>query len=53
MTVFLDVPIETLHKRVAARNANLPAEVSNISAEELNEWATGFQPPTEEELTQP
>lgn len=50
-TVFVDAPIETLHKRVATRNLNLPPGTFSISAEELDEWAVLFEPPTSEELT--
>jgi predicted kinase len=50
-TVFIDTPIETLQERVAQRNRNLPPGTFSISAEELNEWAAIFEPPTHEELT--
>lgn len=49
-TIFLDVPLETLHERVAARNHNLPAGTFHISAEELDEWAAVFEPPAGDEL---
>ena len=49
-TVFLDAPIETLHQRVAQRNLDLPAGTFSISAEELDEWAALFEPPTHDEL---
>ena len=44
--VFLDVPIETLHERVAQRNRSLPTGTFRISAEELDEWAASFEPPS-------
>lgn len=50
-TVFVDAPIETLHKRVAQRNLNLPPRTFSISVEELDEWAALFEPPTHDELT--
>ena len=49
-TVFLDEPIETLQERVARRNLDLPPGSFRISAEELDEWAAIFEPPTEDEL---
>jgi len=51
-TVFLDAPIETLHERVAHRNLNLPSGTFSVSADELDEWAALFEPPTHEETTQ-
>lgn len=48
-TIFLDAPIETLHERVARRNLDLPPGTFSISAEELDEWAALFEPPTREE----
>ncbi len=50
-TVFVDAPIETLHRRIAKRNLNLPPGTFSISVEELDEWATLFEPPTDDELT--
>ena len=52
-TIFLDVPIETLKERVAKRNEQLPSAAFRISAEELDEWATIFEPPTSEETAEP
>lgn len=49
-TVFLDAPLETLHVRLADRNRDLPPGTFHISAEELDEWAAIFEPPTDEEL---
>ena len=51
-TIFLDVPIETLHKRLADRNANLPLGAFRISVQELNEMAARFEPPTPDESTE-
>jgi len=48
-TIFLDVPIETLHDRLAERNANLPPGDFRISVRELNEMAALFEPPTPDE----
>lgn len=51
-TLFTEVPIETLKARLAERNQNLPPGTFSISADELDEWASLFEPPTEEELTE-
>ena len=48
-TIFLDVSIETLHERLADRNANLPAGDFHISVQELNDMAARFEPPTPDE----
>lgn len=50
-TVFLDAPLATLHERIARRNQDLPPGTLRISAEELDEWAARFEPPTHAELT--
>ena len=50
-TIFLDVPIETLHERLADRNLNLPVGDFRISGEELDDWAALFEPPTPDETT--
>lgn len=49
--VYTKAPIETLHKRISERNRSLPPGTFHISAEELDEWAALFEPPTEDELT--
>ena len=49
-TIFLDIPIEVLHERVAKRNRNLRSGIFHISPEELDGWAAAFEPPTPEEL---
>lgn len=49
-TILLDVPMETLHQRVAARNHDLPPGTFRISPEELDAWAAIFEPPTPDEL---
>jgi len=51
-TVFFDEPIETLHQRVANRNLDLPPGTFSISAQELDEWAAIFEPPTQDELAE-
>lgn len=48
--VFLDAPLATLHERVGRRNLHLPPGTFNVSAEELDEWAPLFEPPTPQEL---
>ena len=50
-TIFLDEPIETLHERLANRNLDLPPGTFRISAEELDEWAAIFEPPSRQEMT--
>lgn len=50
VVVFLDAPLETLHERLAARNLDLPPGTFHVSAAELDDWATRFEPPTPEEL---
>ncbi len=47
--IYLDVPIDTLHERLADRNANLPPGAFHISEQELDEWAGLFEPPTPDE----
>jgi len=49
--VFANAPIETLHKRVAQRNLNLPPGTFSISVAELDDWVALFEPPTHDELT--
>lgn len=51
-TVFLDQPIEKLHERLADRNLDPPPGTFRISAEELDEWAAIFEPPTPDETTE-
>jgi len=50
-TIFLDVPIEALHQRVARRNLDLPPGTFHVDPGELDEWWALFEPPTQEELT--
>ena len=49
-TIFLDEPIEILQERIAERNLDPPPGTFRISAEELDEWAGIFEPPTQDEL---
>ncbi len=49
-TIFLDVPLDELHRRVAARNRTRPPGTFLISAEELDAWAEAFEAPSSEEL---
>ena len=51
-TVFVDAPIETIQARVAQRNRALPPGTFRISADELDQWASIFEPPTHEELAE-
>lgn len=51
-TIYLQVPLETLHERIAERNRDLPPGTFRISAEELDEWAGIFEPPTDDELAE-
>ena len=48
---FLDVPRDELLRRLAARNAALPADTFHVRLEDLDEWmVSAFEPPTAEEL---
>jgi predicted kinase len=48
---FLDVPLPELERRLAARNADLPPGCFIVTNANLNLWASGFEPPTPDELT--
>ncbi len=48
--VYLDVPLDELHQRVAHRNLDLPPGTFYIAPDELDEWATAFEPPLADEL---
>ncbi|MDA0270521.1 MAG: AAA family ATPase [Chloroflexi bacterium] len=48
---FLDVPRDELWRRLSARNAALPPDTFDISAEQLEEWWGLFEVPTADELT--
>jgi predicted kinase len=48
--VLLDPPFEVLWERIDNRNANLPPGTFRITRDELQEYSTLFQRPTEEEL---
>ncbi|MFI5698314.1 AAA family ATPase [Kribbella sp. NPDC051586] len=48
--ILLDLPIEQLWERIEKRNADLPAGTFRISREELYEWSTRFEVPTQDEL---
>jgi predicted kinase len=48
--VVLDLPIETLWGRIEARNAALPAGTFAISSEELKEYQSKYEVPTDAEL---
>jgi len=50
-TIFVDAPLPTLHKRVAQRNRDRPSGTFKISANELNNWAPVFEPPSSDEIT--
>ena len=50
--MFLDVPIEVLHERLAERNLDPPDGTFRISPEELDEWAQVFEAPTDDEMAQ-
>ncbi len=47
---FLDVPREELLRRLALRNANLPADTFTVTTDQLDLYFTWFEPPTSEEL---
>ena len=46
----LDVPVETLWQRVAARNAEQPWGAAPITQDDLFKWASEFEAPDAEEL---
>lgn len=48
---FLDVQHQELLRRLAARNAALPADAFPVSETDLRRWSQVFEPPTREELT--
>ena len=47
---YLDVPLDELRRRLMLRNAALPPDTFHVDATELDSWASGFEPPTLEEL---
>ena len=47
---FLDVPREELSSRVAARNAEPPADTFRVTDAQLDAWWEVFGPPTADEL---
>ncbi len=49
---FLDVPREELHRRLSARNANLPPDTVPIHPSNLDVWLAMFERPTDDELAQ-
>lgn len=49
---FLDVPIDVLWERLAARNAALPPASAVIERADLLRWAEGFERPSADELEQ-
>jgi predicted kinase len=48
---FLDVPLQELQRRLAARNATKSVGTYRISDSQLALWATWFEPPTPDEFT--
>jgi len=48
---FLDVPLEDLLRRLAARNLALPGDAFHVSEADLRKWSQVFEPPSREELT--
>ncbi len=48
--VVLDLPVDTLWERIAARNAALPAGTFSITREELEEYNAAFHVPSAAEL---
>ena len=47
---FLDVPLDELKRRLAARNRNLPRHAFPVDAGDLERWSALFEPPSEDEL---
>ncbi len=48
---YLEVSRAELLRRLALRNAALPADTFSVTAAELDEWTAFFEPPTADELT--
>ncbi len=48
---FLDIPLDELIRRLAARNAVLSPGTYRISETQLTLWSKWFEPPTADELT--
>jgi len=48
---YLEVDMDELWKRISKRNADLPPDTFHVSRENLEEWSSLFEPPTEGELT--
>jgi predicted kinase len=48
---FLDVPRDELLRRLALRNAALPADTFHITDEQLDLWLSWFEPPVPDELS--
>jgi len=42
---FLDVPLETLWERLTHRNSDLPSGSFHVTKDNLEMWATWFEPP--------
>ena len=49
---FLDVPRDELHRRLEARNVDLPPDAVPIEPSDLDTWLALFQRPTDDELAQ-
>jgi len=47
---YLDAPVEELHARITARGRELHLTGREITLDELREWATIIQPPTDDEF---
>jgi predicted kinase len=47
---YLDVPLDELRQRLTLRNAAPPPDTFHVNIADLDSWASGFQPPTPEEL---
>ena len=47
---FLDVPLELLSRRLAARNVDLPPGTFRVTQEQLKTWSKWFEPPTDDEM---
>ncbi|MGP0076420.1 MAG: AAA family ATPase [Bryobacteraceae bacterium] len=48
---FLDVPRDELLRRLALRNAALPADAFHVTGEQLDLWSSQFEPPAPDELS--
>ena len=47
---YLNVPVDELKRRLTLRNAMLPPDTFHVDVDDLDLWASQFEPPTPDEL---